>query len=76
MIAENAHKSDQMNSVEGVNGSKILVELVCKICLERQLNVVALPCGHLFSCGVCSVDLSKCPMCSVRISKAVTVYLS
>ena len=58
------------------NELKIRDGLVCKICLGRQIEVVVRPCGHLFSCRICSATLSKCPICHVHIQEYLRVYFS
>lgn len=36
---------------------------LCKICLNQQMNVVFIPCGHIFACLECSALLDLCPVC-------------
>ncbi|XP_060606766.1 E3 ubiquitin-protein ligase MYLIP-like isoform X2 [Ruditapes philippinarum] len=42
--------------------------LRCKICLDRQMEVTFLPCGHLVCCFVCAANIHKCPFCRKEIS--------
>ena len=49
---------------------------ICKICMDNQIAIVFLPCGHLISCVSCSIALSKCPLCRERIRGTVKSYLS
>ena len=35
----------------------------CKVCLDLQVSVLFLPCGHLAVCHVCSPAMETCPMC-------------
>lgn len=38
--------------------------LICKICLENELNTCFIPCGHAAACVKCSLSLNnKCPIC-------------
>jgi len=48
----------------------------CKLCNERDVEVVFLPCGHLVSCVQCSKNTSQCPLCKVFISQKVRTYAS
>jgi len=48
----------------------------CKLCNERDVEVVFLPCGHLVSCVRCSQNTSQCPVCKVLISQKVRTYAS
>ncbi|XP_041354958.1 uncharacterized protein LOC121372607 [Gigantopelta aegis] len=50
-------------------------QLTCKVCLENNVNVVFLPCGHLCCCVDCAARLRKCPLCRSRIEGTVRAYL-
>ena len=49
---------------------------LCKICLDREVSQVFLPCGHSLSCRKCAVGLQKCPICRGNIQKSQTMYFS
>ncbi|RLU20359.1 hypothetical protein DMN91_006967 [Ooceraea biroi] len=49
---------------------------LCKICMDRDLAVVFLPCGHLATCIFCAPSLTYCPMCRVKIKANVRIFLS
>ena len=46
-------------------------ELVCKICMEFDCDVVFLPCGHLVACVSCAIVLKNCPLCRRQITGSV-----
>lgn len=48
----------------------------CKICMDKKVSVVFLPCGHLISCQDCSYALKSCPICRNGIKGIVRAYLS
>ncbi|XP_077295172.1 putative inhibitor of apoptosis [Arctopsyche grandis] len=48
----------------------------CKICLDSEVSVVFLPCGHLVSCIACATGLLQCPICRGNIKGIVRTYLS
>lgn len=48
----------------------------CKVCMEREVNTVALPCGHLVTCDVCVSKIHNCCMCRTFIRGTVKTYLS
>ncbi|MEO5351399.1 MAG: hypothetical protein H7836_17420, partial [Magnetococcus sp. YQC-3] len=50
--------------------------IACKICLQKKLSIVLLPCGHFASCEVCTVSLEKCPICRGDCKGYVRVYMS
>ncbi|XP_046403099.1 death-associated inhibitor of apoptosis 2-like [Ischnura elegans] len=49
---------------------------LCKVCLDEEVGVVFLPCGHLVSCVHCAPSLKDCPMCRGPIRATVRTYLS
>ena len=48
---------------------------VCKICIDKKINTVLLPCGHLVSCNECAYSLNKCPMCRKLINSKSRIYM-
>lgn len=48
----------------------------CKVCMDRDVNTVFLPCGHLVSCDQCSPKLRNCPICRTYIRGTVRTFLS
>ncbi|XP_059160170.1 baculoviral IAP repeat-containing protein 3-like isoform X3 [Physella acuta] len=73
------------NSEPAVDPSKILeniramkeennqlrLQTICKICMDKEVSVVFLPCGHLVSCGECAVAMRDCPVCRVNVKGIV-----
>jgi len=50
--------------------------LLCKVCLDREIGVVFLPCGHHVSCTRCAPAMKKCPICRQVIHSAIRAFLS
>lgn len=48
----------------------------CKICLEADIEVVFIPCGHLVSCHGCSSLVSRCSLCQSSVTDTVKIYMS
>ncbi|KAG1647687.1 Baculoviral IAP repeat-containing protein 7-B [Nymphon striatum] len=46
---------------------KLKEQKQCKICLERDVGVTFLPCGHYLSCNLCAPSLVECPVCRTYI---------
>ncbi|KAK4883076.1 hypothetical protein RN001_006395 [Aquatica leii] len=36
---------------------------LCKICMDNEVGIVFLPCGHLATCFNCAPNLEDCPVC-------------
>jgi len=54
-------------------------EKECKICFDKQINTVLVPCGHMCVCEGCSKLLAKnnkCPICKGAIQKIVKTFLA
>lgn len=49
---------------------------LCKVCLDEEVGVVFLPCGHLVTCVQCAATVNQCPMCRTIIKGFVRTYLS
>jgi len=48
----------------------------CKICMDNQIGVVFLPCGHFICCVKCAPSLRDCPYCRQSIHGTVKTYMS
>ncbi|KAM4866473.1 baculoviral IAP repeat-containing protein 2-like [Thomomys bottae] len=51
-------------------------ERTCKVCMDREVSVVFIPCGHLVVCQACAPSLRKCPICRGIIKGTVRTFLS
>ncbi|XP_050705640.1 baculoviral IAP repeat-containing protein 8-like [Eriocheir sinensis] len=49
--------------------------LVCRVCLDRPVAAVFMPCAHLSTCVTCSTSLTTCPLCRSPIHYAANVIL-
>ncbi|XP_035525558.1 E3 ubiquitin-protein ligase XIAP [Morone saxatilis] len=53
---------------------KLQRERQCKICMDRDICIVLIPCGHLVTCKECSASLTKCPICCGAITQKIKTY--
>ncbi|XP_051659103.1 baculoviral IAP repeat-containing protein 7 isoform X1 [Manacus candei] len=51
-------------------------ERMCKVCLDRDVSVVFVPCGHLVACRDCALNLRLCPICRAVIQGSVRTFMS
>ncbi|KAH9525608.1 hypothetical protein Btru_001809 [Bulinus truncatus] len=49
---------------------------MCKICMDKEVAIVFLPCGHFASCVDCCQPLKTCPVCRSVIKGTVRAFLS
>lgn len=48
---------------------------LCKMCQQREVNVLFLPCGHLVACAHCAPALRVCAICRQQVKGSVRVLL-
>ena len=51
-------------------------DMTCKICMDKYINIVFLPCGHMVACSQCGVALKMCPLCRKYIAGKVKAILA
>ncbi|XP_030476897.2 uncharacterized protein LOC115693958 [Syzygium oleosum] len=49
-------------------------KVLCRVCFEREISIVLLPCRHRVLCSTCSQKCKKCPICRVSIEERLPVY--
>ncbi|KAF3948590.1 hypothetical protein ACB098_04G083000 [Castanea mollissima] len=49
-------------------------KVLCRVCFEREISVVLLPCRHRILCSTCCEKCKKCPICRVTIEERLPVY--
>ncbi|XP_077488826.1 baculoviral IAP repeat-containing protein 7-like isoform X1 [Amblyomma americanum] len=49
---------------------------LCKVCLDAEVGVVFLPCGHLVACPSCASALVDCPICRAAIRGTVRTFFA
>jgi hypothetical protein len=60
-------------SIECRNISKVLL---CKLCMDKERNILFQPCGHCVSCNQCAMYVEDCPICRKSIIYKIKTYLS
>lgn len=45
---------------------------ICCVCMESEINICNVPCGHVATCSKCLV--SKCVICRADVEKHVRIY--
>ncbi|CAL1534516.1 unnamed protein product [Lymnaea stagnalis] len=61
-----ASNTDTIEELKDQN-STLRNNLICKICMDKEVKIVFLPCGHLVSCQECAVAFHDCPICRSHI---------
>ncbi|XP_058253902.1 E3 ubiquitin-protein ligase XIAP isoform X1 [Hemibagrus wyckioides] len=55
---------------------KLQHEKLCKVCMDSDVTMVFIPCGHLVTCMQCSESLQKCPICCAEITQKIKTFSS
>ena len=71
----NAAPGSPQSDLESEN-ARLKEQRTCKICMDNEVGVVFLPCGHLCSCVLCAPSLTDCPVCRAYIQDTVRTFLS
>jgi hypothetical protein len=48
---------------EGEKEKEEQEEEICVICMENRIDTVIKVCGHFGCCGLCALNMYKCPIC-------------
>ncbi|XP_045029942.1 baculoviral IAP repeat-containing protein 7-like isoform X1 [Daphnia magna] len=49
---------------------------LCKVCLDEEVSIAYIPCGHIVTCVQCAAALEHCPLCRKNIKGTVRIFLS
>ena len=49
---------------------------LCKVCLDEEVSMAYIPCGHIVTCVQCAVALEDCPLCRKTIKGTVRIFFS
>lgn len=60
----------QQQEYDHLNNEKVL----CRVCFERDIAVVLIPCRHRILCSYCSEKCKHCPVCRNSIVERMPVY--
>nr|XP_032800680.1 baculoviral IAP repeat-containing protein 2-like [Petromyzon marinus] len=54
---------------------KLEERLSCKVCMEREVSTMFVPCGHVATCGHCALSLIQCPVCRVAVKTSLRAFV-
>lgn len=78
----NADLSNELKSLSLKDETEVLLDenrrlkeqRLCRICMEEDITIAFLPCGHLCCCAHCAPAMRKCPICRAFIKGTVKTY--
>lgn len=71
----NQDPDDELRSLKEEH-TRLMEQRQCKVCMNKDMNIVFLPCGHLTCCDACAPSLRNCPICRTNIRGTIKTYLS
>lgn len=75
-LSEPASRSSETEESLEEKLERMQEERTCKICMDAEVGVVFLPCGHFSCCADCANGMDLCPMCRTPIHEKIRTYLS
>ncbi|GFW58376.1 e3 ubiquitin-protein ligase IAP-3 [Trichonephila clavipes] len=48
--------------------------IICKICMNNEMNVIFQPCSHFISCHICAEKIFNCPLCRNPVIHKIKVF--
>ncbi|GHV49520.1 hypothetical protein AGMMS49579_01460 [Spirochaetia bacterium] len=48
---------------------------MCKVCLEKKIKILFLPCKHAICCIKCSTLVIACPLCRCKINIKMDIFI-
>ncbi|CAH2315385.1 E3 ubiquitin- ligase XIAP [Pelobates cultripes] len=51
-------------------------EKICKLCMDKGISIVFIPCGHLVACVECAEQVDRCPICCMVIQRRQRIFMS
>ncbi|KAK0044297.1 baculoviral IAP repeat-containing protein 2-like isoform X1 [Biomphalaria pfeifferi] len=64
---------EKLRTLKEMN-NQLRQQTVCKICMDKEVAVVFLPCGHFVSCTDCAAAMKDCPVCRNHREVILCVY--
>uniref|UniRef100_K1QB79 Apoptosis 1 inhibitor n=1 Tax=Magallana gigas TaxID=29159 RepID=K1QB79_MAGGI len=58
-----------------IKNTSLKDQILCKICMEKNVSIAFLPCGHLACCEDCAPAMRKCPICREFVRGTVKTFL-
>ncbi|KAH9488694.1 Baculoviral IAP repeat-containing protein 7 [Bulinus truncatus] len=74
---QKSHQTIDYNSLNQLKeaNNQLRQQLLCKVCLDKEVAVTFLPCGHLVSCADCASAMKDCPLCRNHVRGIVRAFL-
>jgi baculoviral IAP repeat-containing protein 7/8 len=69
------HHFSSERAVATSSSSSTSLDQLCKICMDKKLEIVFLPCSHFVSCSQCCTSMRECGVCREPIDELLKLYV-
>ena len=74
ILFENEELNKLNNNILQFNKDYIIINNICKICMNNKITHILIPCGHFIICSKCinilkKKNIFKCPFCRINVKK-------
>ena len=49
---------------------------LCKVCMDKEVTILFLPCAHILCCEDCAMTMDRCPVCRASIDSKIRSYFA
>uniref|UniRef100_A0A6B2E7B2 Putative e3 ubiquitin-protein ligase mylip n=1 Tax=Phlebotomus kandelakii TaxID=1109342 RepID=A0A6B2E7B2_9DIPT len=72
VLAEQEARRGQM---EKMVSDRISEAFTCRVCMDKSIDTMFAPCGHVACCRICAEMCDGCPLCRSSIDQINRIYL-
>ena len=78
VLSRKSKKPEREMSTEEIleENRKLKEDRLCKICLDKDKQIIFVPCGHYVACLDCGLGFEKCPVCRAKIVSIVKTFMA
>ncbi|XP_070189529.1 E3 ubiquitin-protein ligase XIAP-like [Littorina saxatilis] len=73
-VIGNQEEATYLQSLHDTN-RRLRQRVTCRVCRNRSVDTIFLPCGHLCTCEACAASVRECCLCHDRIRGTAHVYM-
>lgn len=74
-VADSVSSSADVEQLQRENES-LRDKQLCKVCMERDVEVIFYPCKHFVCCAMCGTAVTTCPICRQPIESLDKVFMA
>ncbi|GFS54966.1 e3 ubiquitin-protein ligase IAP-3 [Trichonephila clavipes] len=73
-ILQETCKTLKVQEVAASRNTRAENTIICKICMNDEMNVIFQPCSHFISCHICAEKIFDCPLCRNPVIHKMKVF--